>query len=66
MCQTPQCVAFTQVKNAEAAAAKAAYESSSIIEEAMAQAAAIRRQSEQDAQAKVAHRQHAIETPGVC
>lgn len=41
-----------QVRNAEAAAAKAAYESSSIIEEAMAQAAAIVKQAEQDAQAK--------------
>ena len=41
------------MKKAEAAAAKAAYESSRIIEEAMAQAATIRRQSEQEAQAKV-------------
>ncbi|KAK9813839.1 hypothetical protein WJX73_001399 [Symbiochloris irregularis] len=41
-------------KKAEAAAAKAAYESSQIIEDAMAQAGAIRRHAEQDAKAKAA------------
>ena len=39
-----------QVKDVEAAAARAAFESSHIIEEAMAQAADVRRQATQQAQ----------------
>ena len=42
-----------QVKDVEAAAARAAFESSHIIEEAMAQAADVRRQATQQAQQEV-------------
>ena len=41
------------MKNAEAAAAKAAYERSTVIEEAMAETAAIQRQADQHLQEKV-------------
>ena len=42
-----------QVKDVEAAAARAAFESSHIIEEAMAQAASVRRQAQSQARTEV-------------
>ena len=59
------CGGAVQVKDVEAAAARAAFESSHIIEEAMAQAADVRRQATQQAQQEVGPDAAASEIEGI-